>query len=173
MENPRDLFIRLWAIANTEVLEAGKKVVELLEDDSSSSPELCTALTFYEMTGLLLPDETALKLLRRCRDNRALSACVLKCYTGVAARALSSDTAEQLYFEYRKLLPLFPKKAETIPHPAFEWLQLQLSAGLLWYTILLPLSQKAWTKAVLEDMAQAMPDMPNDFRDYFVEHILQ
>lgn len=172
VENPRDLFIRLWAIANTEVLEAGKKVVELLEDDSSSSPELCTALTFYEMTGLLLPDETALKLLRRCRDNRALSACVLKCYTGVATRALSSDTAEQLYFEYRKLLPLFPKKAETIPHPAFEWLQLQLSAGLLWYTILLPLSQKAWTKTVLEDMAQAMPDMPNDFRDYFVEHIL-
>ena len=67
-DNPRDLFIQLWAMANTEVLDAKRQVEKLLMDGSASPPQLSVALMFYKIIGYQLPDETALDLLRRYRD---------------------------------------------------------------------------------------------------------
>lgn len=172
-DNPRDLFIQLWAMANTEVFDAKRQVEKLLMDGSASLLQLSVALTFYKIIGYQLPDETALDLFRRYRDNFTLLACILGCYKSSADSQISSEEASRLYFEFKKLLPYFPKKKLDMQHPAFEWSQLHLSVSVLWINILLPLAKKAWNASVLDDLAQSMPGMPSDVRHFMLISVLE
>lgn len=172
-ENPGDLFIQLWAMANTEVLDAKRQVEKLLMDGSASPPQLSVALTFYKIIGYQLPDETALDLLRRYRDNFTLLACILGCYKFSEDSQISSEEASRLYFEFKKLLPYFPKKKLDMQHPAFEWSQLHLSVSVLWINILLQLAKRAWNAPVLDDLAQSMSEMPSDARYLMLISVLE
>ncbi len=169
-ENPRDVFIQLWARANTEVLDAKAQVEAMLDDRSLSSPVLCTALTFYRMTGYELPLETGLRHLKRSVDDPALMSSVFSC---LAVHPGDPEELTRFYFAFKELLPGFSPKKQSLKHPAFEWVELQLSSELLWGNILLKIGENVWSPAVLDDLAQSMKDMPADVRRYMLWHILE
>ena len=173
IETPQDLFLSLWAQANTEAAEAKQRIEKMLTEGRTETPRLCAALIFYKTTGAQLPVEIVLESMKRYRKDPILFSCILNSYTVSEPSGMTPETAFRLYFEFKDFLPDFPKKTQKFTHPVFVWITLYFSPGILWHNILLPLALTAWDETVLNDAAENMQGMPVEERSMMLYGILE
>ena len=167
-DNPLQIYLALWAIANTEVHTAANIVEQMLDKKEGSLVAKCAALAFLRITGINFLPAEMLELLQKYRQEKVLCAYL---FQNFVPEQLENPT-DEIYHGFKALLDTMPEKPQKIQSPIFEWQELELSKNQIWIT-LVSIAAKANRAEIYDDLLSLMPGMPTEMRHYVVDNILE